>query len=191
MITIRLMYDGEREEVTRFVNRTMQQQYHCGAHVLLKEVFVATRNNILVGAMALSVDEPIFSLEKIYTLDRTTFPEKFERTKAAQLGRWAAVTPLVAQPLLYAAVYHAMRFSCLWGIGEVKPPVIRRFSQMGIRVIRLGATLCLDEIPPSVLPYYLLPPPPVPCAIFLRDAEAALREKITRSITQNELTIID
>ena len=179
MIIIRKMEERERDRVAAFVQRTMHKRYGSDAYALPELVFTAWRGEELLGAMALSTSngEP-FHLEQTYALDYRTFPAVFERAKIVQLGRWVAKVPNVAEALFYNAVVHALKKGYEWGIGEVKPQVARRFARMGIRVIVLSGEPILESIPPGALPYYLIPPPPVPAAIVLADVCAALRKKV-------------
>ncbi len=178
MITIRRMQTSERRKVSSFVARAMREHYHCDAYELPESVWIAIRSDEVVGAMAVSMSrgEPL-PLEKTYTLDYKKFPGKFERFRIVQLGRWVATVPEISEVLLYACVFSAIKQRCQWGIGEVKLGVLRRFTRMGIRVICLSGEPILKNIPSGVHPYYLLPPKPLPCVIFLSDAEKALREK--------------
>jgi hypothetical protein len=176
-----------------FVRQAMRLSYHCEPYALPEVVFVAVQHGNLVGCMAVSLsdDGRPFPMEDVYLLQEYSFPTLFDRSKIVQLGRWVAAVPSVSHLLLWACVRYAIEQGCMWGIGEVKPKVIRRFHQMGIRVVRLSCTPMLEKVAPDVLPYYLLPPPPVPCAFFLRDVMGVLREGVAQRIEEKKVVIND
>lgn len=184
------MQKYERNNTTLFIQRIMHEQYHCEPHALPETVFIALRDDELVGAMALSISEggPL-PLEETYALDYRTFPGKFSRSEVVQLGRWVATVADLSRALFYASVLHALERGRTWGVGEIKPKVARRFAQMGIHVFPMSGRPNLANIPAGVLPYYLLPPSPIPSAIILVDAERALREKVAMQIVQNHVAI--
>lgn len=179
MIIIRTMEESERDSISSFVQRAMHERYGSDAYALPEFVFTAWQSDELLGVMAFSTShgEP-FHLERTYALDYDTFPTVFERNKIVQLGRWVAKIPNVAELLLYNAVAYALNEGYEWGIGEVKPPVVRRYARLGVRVIPLKGEPILEDIPAGALPYYLMPPRPVPAAIALADACEALRKKV-------------
>lgn len=189
------MKENERDEVGRFVDRTMRERYGSEAYALSEIVFTAwqsgeDRRRELLGAMALAMSHgKPFHLEEIYALDYRTFPDIFERTRIVQLGRWTANVPGISGALLYAAILYARHHGRSWGIGEVKPWVARRFARMGIAVTVLSGSPTFANIPKGALPYYLKPPAPVPAAIVLAQAEAALRAKVVRLVTEGEIAL--
>lgn len=140
--------------------------------------------------MALSVSrgEP-FHLETIYAIDYRTFPSVFDRRKIVELGRWVAKAPGVAEGLLYAAVWWGLQHGCMWGIGEVKPGVARRFAMMGIVVHALAGSPIFENIPVGACLYYLVSPPPALKAIALRDTEAVLRRKIATLVQRGIIAL--
>lgn len=190
MTVIRLMAETDRTETALFVQRVMREHYHCEAHELPLVVFVGYVEEKLVGVMAisLSVGEP-FPLEETYSLDYSTFPGIFDRTRIVQLGRWIATVPNIAEALVYAAVYHSLCNGYVWAIGEVKPKIARRYSRMGLRLFPLSGCPRFGHIHSSVLPYYILPPAPIPCALSLQEAEQRLRVKVAPYITRNEIVM--
>lgn len=179
MVIIRIMEESERDLVSLFVQRTMYERYGSDAYALPEFVFTAWQDGELMGVMAFSTShgEP-FHLEHTYALDYDTFPGVFERTKIVQLGRWVAKVPNIAEQLLYGAITNALNRGYEWGIGEVKPQVARRYARLGVKVILLKGEPILNKIPPGALPYYLVPPRPMPAAIALADACGALRKKV-------------
>jgi hypothetical protein len=190
MITVRPMREDERNIVSCFVQRIMRKQYHCDPHPLPAAVFVGFRGDALVGAMALSLsDGEPFPLEEIYALDCGAFPKGFERTKTVELGRWVAAIPNLSEVLVYATITYALLKGCEWGIGEVKPKVVRRFSRMGLRIVQLSEAPVPELVPAAVRPYYLLPPPPLLCALFLPEAALVLQTKIMQNAVQKKMVI--
>jgi hypothetical protein len=179
MVLIRRMREDERDCIALFVNQIMQSQYHCNAHALPEVVFLALRSREPVGAIALSLGvDGTLPIEEIYVLDYRTFPQIYERAKVVQLGRWIATMPNISEALFCVAVRYAMGRGCRWGIGEMKPKVVRRFRRMGMKVIPLSGEPNIKNIPPDVLPYYLLPPAPAAYLIILREAERALAKRV-------------
>ena len=184
------MKENERSVVARFICQAMRERYGSEAYALPEIVFTAWCGGELLGAMALSMSggEP-FHLEKTYALDRDVFPGVFDRTKIAQFGRWAAKAPDVSEALVYAAVLYALHHHCVWGIGEVKPYVARRFARMGINVVALSGAPIIANIPIGAIPYYLVPPPPLPVTIVLAQAEAALRARVTPLMAEGAVVL--
>ena len=179
MFTIRFMQEEEREEVTSLVHAIMRRQYHCDAYPLPETVLIGRENGILVGAMAMSFPgKGRFPLEETYALDYDTFPDKFDRAVTIQLGRWVATIPGIAEPLLHAAVGRALARGCTVAIGEVKPKIARRYAMLGLKLFPLSGEILFDRIPRAVLPYYLLPPPPMPCAMRLAETAERLAKRM-------------
>jgi len=178
-VVINVMVEAEREEVSRFVHNTMQRTYGCDAHALPSFVLVARQSGALVGSVALAFDAAgTFPLEVVYALDENDFPIGCNRADVVQFGRWAASKKGISEVLLYCAIAHALARGFLWGMSEVKPAVARRFAQLGLRLHVLPARANLGCVPAAVLPYYLSPPPPVPCLLFLPHAYQVLRGRI-------------
>lgn len=175
MITVRIMEESERCAVGTFVNWVMRVQYGCNAHALPGEVLLAEEGRVLVGAIGLSFSagNP-FPLERFYEFTREAMHAlSLERKNAAQFGRWVAVAPYAADLLIHAAVRHAMRAGCAWGIGEAKPAVARRFARTGVPLARLSAGVAFSRVPHEVLRYYATPPHP---SVYMFPLEAIHRE---------------
>lgn len=191
MITIRLMREDERVQVSLFIRNIMRTHYHCDPHSLPQSVFIALNGDELVGTMALimSEGEP-FPLESIYKLDYRTFPESFDRTRVVQFGRWIATQPKISELVAYAAMRYALSEGKRWGIGEVKPKIARRYAQIGLDIIPLGGIPHIENVPEEVRAYYFEPPQPMPCALSLFAAVARLREKVVPFEARQGLAIM-
>lgn len=182
MIRVRLMEDKERSDIENFVRRIMAKQYHCDIYPLPRTVFVAEREGEVVGAIALSFSSgEAFHLEDIYKLKYDTFPGEFKREEIVQLGRLVATVANVPVALLRASIAYALEKGCRWGIGEVKPSVFRWYTRLGVKLVSLGGEMELGEVPETIMPYYLLPPPPIPVVISLAETQTVLNIKTSSS----------
>lgn len=187
------MKENERERVAAFVQVAMRERYGSEAYALPEVVLTAWRGDEgdegdeLLGVMAPSFSHGApFHLEETYAIQYRTFPAPFDRSTIVELGRFVAKVPSLAEALLYATIQYALRQGCVWGIGEVKPPMARRYTRMGIAVIPFAGESILANIPAGALPYYCSPPPRL-AAIVLRDAAAALEEKVASLVAAGEI----
>lgn len=187
---IRHMKEDERNQVACFVAQMMRERYGSEAYMLPELVYTAWYKDGLLGAMAVATSngEP-FHLENLYALDYRTFPDVFDRLKIVQLGRLAAKAPNISGALIYACILDALRSGHAWGIGELKPYVARRFARMGVTIHVLSGKPVLENIPADALPYYLVPPSPMPAAMSLAHAEAALRPKVASLVAAGDINL--
>ncbi|MCL4529400.1 MAG: hypothetical protein M1282_08310, partial [Chloroflexi bacterium] len=104
----------------------------------------------------------------------------------AELGRFAVRVPGIAEGLLYAAILHASRYGCVWGIGEVKPAMMRRYAKMGVVVMPIEGEPIIENVPPGARPYYA-PPAPQLAAIAFAHTAMALQEKVVQCVANGTI----
>src|SRR6185437_13339578 len=151
MIEIRKMEAQESSAVRCFINNAMRIQYGCDAHPLPEIIFAAWDDAMPQGTIGLSLaHDRMFPLEQCYVLDKESAAARMvlaDRAQVVQFGRWVAPNSRLAKMLLGRAVRYAVERGCVWGIGEAKPAVVRRFAQLGIKTILLPGQVNFAGIP--------------------------------------------
>ena len=192
MIIVRPMRQEDKQQVEDLVRGAMRKHYYCEPYELPELMFAASRSDVVVGAIGIFLGgSERLPLEKSYALDYQSFPEVFERSKTVQIGRWVATAPNISEALLYIAIRHAYQNGYSWGIGEIKPKVLRYFARLGMRVVTLRGLAIVHNVPAAIRPYYLLPPQPIPCVIHLEDALAVLKEPINKLVIHGRVVMYD
>jgi hypothetical protein len=190
MITV-VEGEEERSLAALFIEKALRRWYQCLPTALPQTVIVAKRQGKIVGTITSQfgeTDEP-FSLETIYKFSHTDTPFPFERKHIVQFGRWIATVDGVARFLLYASAVHALRRGCFYGLGETKPKVTGIFSAIGIALHQFPATICLENVPAKIRPYYQIPPQPKLCMVSLAQKHQALESEATEAIGCGRLVL--
>jgi|GEM_PF-2023459 len=178
-------------EVEEFVVSSLKRWYNCGPIPLPHSVLVAKHGAEIVGTVALSFSQgnEIFSLEKIYKFDYNNMPLPFVRDNIVQFSRWVTGQQNVSQALLFTSALIGIKRGCEYGLGEVKPKIRDRFAEIGIDLYFIPADICPENIPLAIKPYYLIPPPPLPCMTDLRQEVECLKDLISSTIAEGNLII--
>lgn len=186
--------DSEREEAIAFMNAIASERYRCAPPPPPEIIFVAKRDDEIVGVMALEFgdEQGVFPLEKIYKFDYRVTPWPFVRNEVAQFGRWMAKVRGISIALMYAATLYAIHQGKVYGLTEVKPYILKHTREIGIELREIpGATLVPGNIPESGKPYYLAPPPPKLYMVNLRQKEQALRDETIKAVREGRIILED
>jgi hypothetical protein len=151
-----------------FLRQTNLRLFGCEPHNLLPEVFIAKRDNKIVGIVGLDFgNDNKFQLENYWDISQTRLSAQQFRGKIAVCGRLLTEEQFVGIALITCAIDHFLQRNRTFLIIEIKKSVLRLLRKLGFYLQKLSnTTLNLQNIPENKQLYYLTEPYP---ELFLVD----------------------
>lgn len=182
--------EAHKEKAMHFITEVIAEKYHCGRPPLPEFLFTATRGETIIGSIALDFGDskhPVL-LQKIYRFDEAKTPWKFPTDHVSQYTRWAAKTPGISIALMYVSACYGLKRQRDYTLCEVKGGVETLLRRLGVDIRPIqDATLAIEHVPQSILPYYLESPAPILNMVSLRQMRDTLREKVTALVKEKKI----
>jgi len=154
------VFFAEDEESVREVHRLVEQVYleSYGTTPSPSQAYGAVRRgNEVVACLGFDHAEPDgrFAIERIYSLDRDTYPVPFESGTTAQFGRLVSSEPCLGRLAVYTGIWFAARSGKQLGLIEHTDIIHRVALGFGLVMIDLPSwEIDLNQTLPGDRKYY-------------------------------------
>ncbi len=159
---------AERKAVEDFV---LEEYYHRMGGVLASTpeiIFAAFEEGVVVGTMGLEFQElcGLMPCEHTFAFDVASLKFGLNRNRTAQYTRRIIRSDYkdgatLGPKLIAAVTQFALSQGKLYGFCELKPPLLRLTSKLGIELHEVkGSTILKDSVHPDVASFYLVEPYP-------------------------------
>ena len=190
-IVIQFVTAEGRAKALEFIRMRFREKF--GADPTPPEIiFAAYKNGDIVATLAIDLadESRMFPWEHAFDHDPTQLPFPIERETSIQFGRWTALIPHISLPLIFSAVYHALRSGKKHAWCVVKSDARDRLRSIGFTLHAIPSTrIATERILPQDMSYYTSTPVPELYVMHLDQLESVIRPQSIALVKKNIVTL--